>query len=83
MNIELHIEEIVLDGFPAADRRRIAEALAEELDRLLRTEGLPAWANGAGETPFLDGGALLLDPGARAEDVVDRLARAIYGGQAP
>jgi hypothetical protein len=33
--IELHIEELVLRGFPLSDRHRFAEALQSELTRLL------------------------------------------------
>lgn len=35
MNIDLHIEELVLQGFPAARRVPIADAFRTELERLL------------------------------------------------
>jgi hypothetical protein len=38
--IELHVNELVLRGFPAADRFRIAEALQQELQRLFVASGV-------------------------------------------
>jgi hypothetical protein len=35
MSIDLRIDELVLHGFPAASRRRIARALQTELTRLM------------------------------------------------
>lgn len=44
MNIELHIEELVLHGFAPGDRDRIASAVQQELTVLLTEQGvsLPA-----------------------------------------
>lgn len=39
MNVELHIEELVLDGH-AEQRDRVATALRDELERLCREDGL-------------------------------------------
>jgi hypothetical protein len=40
--IELHVDELVLHGFPPGDKHRIADALQAELHRLLAGRGLPA-----------------------------------------
>ena len=42
MNVRLHIEELVLEGFPPGDRHRIAEAVQAELARLFGTQGVPS-----------------------------------------
>ncbi len=43
-DIELYIEELVLHGFAASDRHAVAEAVEQELARLLAEQGLPeAW----------------------------------------
>lgn len=81
MNVELHIEELVLDGLPAAARDRIAAAVAAELERLVQEQGLPAWMT-AGERVFdVQGGTFAVEPGARAEHLGAQIAQAIYGGQ--
>ena len=41
MNVELHIEELVLHGFAPGDRYRIGEAVERELQRLLTVQGAP------------------------------------------
>jgi hypothetical protein len=44
--IDVHIDELVLDGFGSSGRRHIAGALSAELGRLLAAEGIPAaWEN--------------------------------------
>jgi len=48
-SIQLHIEELVLHGFSPHDRHHIADAVQNELTRLLADRGLPqAHAPGAG-----------------------------------
>ena len=44
MGIELHIEELVLHGFAARDRQRIAAAVQLELSRLMGTAGAADFA---------------------------------------
>lgn len=81
MDVEVHIEAIVLHGFAPLDRYRIGDALAEELGRLVREQGLPPWmAAGAGELS-VDGGMFAVEPGMRAGQIGVQIARAIYGGQ--
>jgi hypothetical protein len=40
-DVELHVEELVLDGVPAGDRAAVAEALRAELGRMIAERGLP------------------------------------------
>ena len=78
--VELHIEELVLHGFAAGDRHRIADAVREELERLLGERGVPPVLTQAGEVGAIDGGTISLAPrpGTGAAGVA--VAGAIYGG---
>jgi len=79
--IDLHIEELVLDGFAPGDRYRIGAALERELTRLLTERGVPAsWAAGGGEMPRLDGGTFEAKPGARPERVGAQIAQSVFRG---
>ena len=80
MKIDLHIEELVLEGFRASDRHRIGAAVERELTRLLMERGLPPGLAAGGETAKLDGGSLEMKPGGRAEGVGRQVGNAIYGG---
>jgi len=78
--IDLHIEELVLDGFAPGDRHRIGAALERELTRLLAERGVPAsWERG-GEAPRLDGGTFEAKPGARPERVGAQIAQSVFRG---
>ena len=80
MKIDLHIEELVLDGFRPSDRHRIGAAVERELARLLTERGLPARAGARGGPAGLDGGSFEAKPGARPEAVGRQVAGAVYGG---
>ena len=57
MKIVIEIDELVLHGFPPADRNRIGEAVQAELARIVGERSLPdAWAGG-GAAARLDGGS--------------------------
>lgn len=58
MNIELHIEELVLHGFDPRDRHAIADAVQSELTRLVGERGLHAQSI---EAPRLDAGTIELN----------------------
>lgn len=79
-SVELHIEELVLHGFPQGDRYRIGDALQRELTRLFSEQDAPAAITNEGEIAHLDGGTLQVAPGSNPDEVGARLARAIYGG---
>ena len=71
--VELTIGELVLEGFPASDRYRIAESMAAELGRLLSERGSPAGATSRDEI-------FAANVPAHAGDVGEQVAQAIYGG---
>jgi hypothetical protein len=79
-SVELHIEELVLNGFAPGDRYRIGDAVERELTRLFTEHGAPPAITHDLEIAHLNGGAINLKPGAKAETTGIQLARAIYGG---
>lgn len=78
--IELHIEELVLEGFSPRDRHRIGEAVEAELTRLLEERGVPGSIKSGGEIESINGGSFEVAPGSRAEKVGSQVAKAVYGG---
>ena len=79
-NIELHIEELILEGFAPGDRYRIGEAMEHELTRLFSEQGVPSSLAQSGEVARLDGGAFHVAFGTNAEAVGKQVAKAVYGG---
>src|SRR5690242_11774302 len=55
-SIALHIEEVVLHGFPARGRHAVGDAVQMELGRLLSTTGLPEFVTSAQPSGGIDGG---------------------------
>lgn len=85
-DIELHIEELLLDGFPRDDRAAIAAALQQELTRLLTEEGIPrslyatlkAGQGGQVEVGRLNASAREISPTQKAETIGSQIARSVY-----
>lgn len=80
MNLEVEIDEIVLQGYPSADRRAIARAVEMELARLFAEGGLPASLFNGGEVPSIDAGRFEAAAEAGAENIGAQVARSVYGG---
>jgi hypothetical protein len=78
-SIELHIGELVLDGFDPASRYAIGEAVERELTRLFVERGATTGLRDRAVAE-LDGGALRMESNASAEEVGARVARAVFGG---
>ncbi len=79
-NVELHIEELVLHGFPAGARHTIGDAVRRELARLLAEGGISPTLTSAGKVPRVDGGAFQMAPDATPDAIGARVAQAIHGG---
>lgn len=80
MNVELHIETLVLPAGSDRDRERIASSLQEELHRLLLEGGpVPALREGA-DIAHVDGGAVHVDRDAAPGAVAAGIARAVHQG---
>jgi hypothetical protein len=80
MRIELHIEELVLEGLPSRDRDRIGMAVENALARLLEERGLPP-ALALGENAAdITAGDIDLRPGATPESIGEQIALVLYEG---
>jgi hypothetical protein len=80
--IDLRIDELVLHGFAAGDRRRLGQAVERELSRLLE-EGvaggeIPRALTTDGALAFGDGGVIHLAAGSGPEAAGAQVARAVY-----
>ncbi|MEN6488606.1 MAG: hypothetical protein ABFD66_06950 [Smithella sp.] len=80
MNIDLHIEELILFGFAPGDRQRIAEAVQEELARLLRENKLPEMLEQGGEIPHLNVGSFTVRAGEKPDFIGMHIGETLYQG---
>lgn len=80
VNVELHIEELVLHGFAPYDRQAIAAALQQALARLLHDHGVPPALTAGGRFDHLYAGAFNVAPGMSAQAIGVQVAEAVYGG---
>ena len=79
-DLELHIQELVLEGFSPHDRYRIAQALERELSRLVTENGMPAaWSADKAQTS-LDSGAFKVSQNSTPESIGAQVAQTVYGG---
>jgi hypothetical protein len=79
-SIEIHIEELLLDGFALSDRYHISDAVERELVRLFTEQGVPPPLMNGGEVTRLDAGAFAMTPGFRAEATGTQIAQVVYRG---
>jgi hypothetical protein len=80
VDLDLNIEELVLRGFPGKDQNRIMRAVKEELERLIRENGVPSALSRGGEVAGLDEGSFEAKPGSSPEEIGAQVARSLYGG---
>jgi hypothetical protein len=80
VNLELHIEELMLRGFTSGDRYRIGDAVERELARLFAEQGAPPSLAQGREVAHLNGGAFEVKPGTGAQAIGVQVAQAVYGG---
>jgi hypothetical protein len=76
-DVELELEELVLHGFPAADRGRIRAAVERALAARIAEGGLPRELAGGGALARLDGGRFAVERDASPESIGARVAEAI------
>jgi hypothetical protein len=79
MNVHLHIDELVLHGFAAGDRARIADALQAQLTRLVADRGVPPALTSDAAVGRMNAGSFQTAPGARPETTGAQIAQAVYG----
>ncbi len=77
MNIDLHIEELVLHGFAPGDRHAVERAIRAELTRLLLGS---SEERSNGSVNHLDGGEIRLPAQEDPDSVGVGIARAIHAG---
>jgi hypothetical protein len=80
MNIELHIDELILHGFTSADRLAIGAAVEHALTQLLAERGLPPVLRQNGAVAQCDGGSFTVAATGGFEALGAQVARAIYEG---
>ncbi len=80
MRVKVKIEELALEGLPAADHHHIGGAVRSELARLLAERGLPPGLAGGERISKLDGGRIEMRQGERPEAVGRHVAGAVYKG---
>lgn len=79
-SVELHVEELVLEGFPAMDRAQLGAVVQQELTRLFAERGVPAGLAQGGEFARLDSGGFHVAPGSNVQVIGSQIAQAVYGG---
>jgi hypothetical protein len=82
MNINLHIERLILDGLPLthAQGALVQAAVEAELGRMLSERGLAAGLQAGGALPSLAADALHLNAGSTPAQIGQQIAQAVYGG---
>lgn len=83
-SIELHIDELVVHGFPAGDRYVIADAFENELSQLLSnqlaSEGVPPSFAESPHHDRLDAGAFDVAEGWTGKSVGRQIAETVHRG---
>jgi len=79
-SIELHIDELVLDGFASGDRYVIGDAIEQELARLLGQRSVPMSLRSENATDEIKGQTFIAPHNAKPHAMGRRIARAIYQG---
>lgn len=82
MNINLHIERLILDGLPVDQRQgpTLQAAVERELARLLTESAPTAPFNTGGTLASVKGGSVQVAQGADATGLGKQIAAAVYGG---
>jgi hypothetical protein len=79
-NVQLHIEELVLNGFAPHDRYLIGDAVQHELARLFTERGVPAHLMDRGRATRLDAGSFSVRAETKTHAIGAQIAGAVYGG---
>lgn len=83
MNINVHIERLVLDGLPVARHQAplVQTAVEAELARLLVANGLtPDLQSVGGATPSVNSPGIEFTSNSSPAELGQKIARAVYGG---
>ena len=80
MNVELHIDELVLRGIGTGREHEIRAAIERELAALLGRDGMAGKLQVATTVHHLDVGRVRLQPSSSAETIGAQLAASIHRG---
>lgn len=82
MNIELHIERLILDGLEVEPRNRaqLQAAVEAELTRLLTTRGLKAELLSGAPVRSIDAGEMRVNRGTPAAQLGNHIAQSVHSG---
>jgi hypothetical protein len=80
MDLELHIEALVLEGVAPHAGEHVRSALESELTLLLTERGAPPALAQGGTAPYLDGGTVEVRPEHGPEWIGVQIAQAVYEG---
>jgi hypothetical protein len=85
-NLNLHIKELVLHGFAPNDRYAIADAVQQELSRLLGTSAEQSHSDFEStliqhsSNARLDAGAFQVEQNSKPTSLGNQIAQAVHGG---
>jgi len=82
VDIELHIEALVLHGFDPTAKHRIGTAVQDELARLLAGQGAKILFEHGSHLERIDGGSFTIREGERPDSIGVRVGQAVYEGMA-
>jgi hypothetical protein len=82
MDVNLHIERLVLDGITLSVRERavLGTAVTTELTRLITESGLPSNIPTGGIVPSIPAGSIQLGHDNSPALLGQQIAQAVYGG---
>jgi len=76
--LSLHVDALVLHGFPPADRFTIGQTVQLELARLFANRGVPESLVDLGDIENLSGGTFELKPNRQPATIGTQVAWAVY-----
>jgi hypothetical protein len=82
MNINLHIERLILDGLPVerSQAPNVQSAVEAELTRLLVEGGLAGNLQAGGVVPGIPGDQIQFAPGINPSQAGTQIAKSVYNG---
>lgn len=80
--LELHIEELVLEGIAPGDRFQIADAIESELTQLLERRGVPPSLIQTGAIESLNARPVHSSPISAPKRIGSKVAESLYNGLA-
>ena len=85
MNVNLHIEKLILDGIDLSpqERSQLDIAMRAELTRLIAAEGINSSLQGGGTYDRLAAGNVQFSPGQSPDVMGQHIAQSVYRGIAP